>query len=338
MDAIDSNIILKRKLRNGDEMPAVGMGTFGSDRFGAEEVAGAVLGAGRFGYRLFDCASVYGNENLIGSVFKQFMSEGIRREEMFIMSKVWNDAHKPADVRKSIKQTLKDLNLDYLDMYFIHWPFRNFHAPGCSVASRNPDSHRYIHEEFMETWHTLETLQKDGYTRHLGTSNSTVAKLELLLKDACVLPSANEMELHPCFQQQELFDYCIQKSIQPVGFCPIGSPTRPDRDKTSEDDVDIQDPNVVELAQKYGVHPAIICLKWAVKRGQIPIPFSVKPHEYQSNLMVAAGDFLTDSELKLLEGSDKKCRLIKGQVFLWEGEDDWRALWDEDGKIKGGAR
>ncbi len=332
-DSIDPRQVPQRKLRGGDKMPGIGMGTFGSDRFSAEEVAAAVKGAAEVGFRLFDCASVYGNEHLIGKVFEEIMATGIKREELFITSKVWNDMHGKGDVLLSCAQTLKDLKLEYIDLYFVHWPFPNFHPKGAPIDYHNADARPYIHEEYMETWYQMERLVKAGYVRHIGTSNMTVPKLKLLVKDAKIMPSASEMELHPCFQQPELFSFCLDNGIQPIGFCPIGSPTRPDRDKTADDVIDIQDPVVVKIAKAHNVHPAVICIKWAVQRGQIPIPFSIYRNEYASNIKCAVEDLLTDEEMKELAGADKNCRLIKGQVFLWDGAKDWTDLWDMDGTI-----
>ena len=332
-DATDPKLVAQKTLRGGGKMPAVGMGTFGSDRFTAEQIAAAVKGGAEVGFRLFDCASVYGNEDLIGDVFREIMQSGIKREEMFITSKVWNDMHGKGDVLLSCAQSLKDLKLDYLDLYFIHWPFRNFHPKGAAPDYHNPNASPYIHEKYMETWRQMERLVKAGYVRHIGTSNMTIPKLKLLIRDAAIMPAVNEMELHPCFQQPELFDYCLKHGIQPIGFCPIGSPTRPDRDKTPDDAVDIEDPIVVKIAKAHNIHPALVCIKWAVQRGQVPIPFSVIRNEYASNIRCTVEDPLTDEEMKELEGADKNCRLIKGQVFLWDGAKGWEDLWDPDGEI-----
>jgi len=331
---INPKSVPKRTLSSGEQIPCIGMGTFGSDRFTAEQISAAVAGAIRSGYRLFDGASVYGNEELIGNVYKEALSEGtVKREELFITSKVWNDMHGKGNVLLSCAKTLKDLRLDYVDLYFVHWPFPNYHPPGCSVDSRSPDARPYIQEEFMETWYEMERLVKMGLVRYIGTSNMTIPKLKLVLRDCSIKPIANEMELHPCFQQPELYDFCIDNNIQPVGFCPIGSPTRPDRDKTDTDVADIQVPELVEIAKAHGVHPAVICLKWAVQRGQIPIPFSIYENEYVSNLRCTTEDPLSDKEMEILKGVDKNCRLIKGQVFLWENAKDWEDLWDLSGEI-----
>ena len=333
-DGVDPNKVPKRKLYTGAEIPGIGLGTFGSDRFSAEDIANAVKGAISVGYRHIDCASVYGNEDLIGDALQEVMAGGVKREELWISSKLWNDMHGQGDVLLSVAKTLKDLKLDYLDMYFVHWPFPNYHAPGVSVDSRDPHAVPYIHENFMKTWRQMERLVEMGLVRHIGTSNMTVPKLKLLLRDAKIKPACNQMELHPHFQQPELFKFVVDNGIVPIGFSPIGSPTRPDRDVTPEDTVDIQDPVIVKIAERLNVHPAVVCVKWAVQRGQVPIPFSIYRNEYLSNIQSTVTAPLTDEEMEEIAGIDKNCRLIKGQVFLWEGADDWEDLWDLDGEVK----
>lgn len=333
-NTIDPKKVPKVTLPTGEQIPCIGMGTFGSDRFSAEQIASAVAGAIRTGYRLFDCAAVYGNEDRIGTVFAQAFELGeVRREELFITSKVWNNMHGAGDVLLSLAKTLRDLRLETLDCYFVHWPFANYHAPGCDGDSRNPDSRPFDPARFLDTWRQMERLHDMGLVRHLGMSNMTIPKLEAVLPRCRVKPSLIEMELHPSFQQQALFDYCVSHGIRPVGYCPIGSPRRPDRDRTEEDVTDIELPEVVEIAKRHNVHPAIVCLKWAVQRGQIPIPFSVKEEQYALNLRCTVEDPLTAEEMAALAFADRDCRLIKGQVFLWPGASDWRDLWDEDGTI-----
>ncbi|MDF2987046.1 MAG: aldo/keto reductase [Eubacterium sp.] len=326
---INPGMVPQRILRSGDKMPGIGMGTFGSDRFSAEEIAATVKGAAETGYRLFDCASVYGNENMIGEVFGEIIQSGIKREELFITSKVWNDMHGKGDVLLSCAKTLKDLRLDYMDLYFVHWPFRNFHPKGAAPDYHNSDARPFSIEKYMETWYQMERLQKAGYVKNIGVSNMTIPKLKELMKYCTIMPAAHEMELHPCFQQQELFAFCVDKGILPIGYCPIGSPNRPERDKTAEDYSDTEEPVIVEIAKAHNVHPALICLKWAVQRGQTPIPFSVDRKKYVSNLRCVVEDPLAEEEMKKIEGVDKNCRLIKGQVFLWDGAKDWTELWDE---------
>lgn len=332
LEKIDTGKVPLRKLYNGDEVPGVGMGTFGSDRFTHDEIAHAVKGAIKTGYRHIDCASVYGNEKHIGNMLKGLFDEGvIKREELWINSKLWNDMHD--NVLEACKKSLNDLQLDYLDLYMVHWPFPNYHKPGARVDERDPDAKPYIHENFMKTWRQMEELVDKGLVRNIGTSNMTEAKLKLLLRDARIKPVTNEMELHPHFQQPEFFQFCLDNDIQPIGFAPIGSPTRPDRDKTEQDTVDIEDPVIKKIAKNHQVHPAVICIKWAVQRGQIPIPFSVYENEYHSNLKCATEDPLTEEEMAEIATIDKGCRLIKGQVFLWKDNQSWEDLWDMDGEI-----
>jgi diketogulonate reductase-like aldo/keto reductase len=159
----------------------------------------------------------------------------------------------------------------------------------------------------------------------------TIPKLKLVLRDARIRPAVNEMELHPHFQQPELFKFVLDNGMQPIGYCPIGSPGRPERDRTPEDTAPTEDPVILEIAQRHGVSPAAVCIKWAVERGQTPIPFSV--HHYRDNLECVTRDPLTEEEMRAIAALDRNCRLIKGQVFLWKDGQTWEALWDVNGEI-----
>ncbi|MGO9658003.1 MAG: aldo/keto reductase [Acidimicrobiales bacterium] len=321
-------MVPQRRLRSGALMPAIGLGTFGSDHVSADEVADAVSGAFEVGYRHFDCAAVYGNEGRIGQVL-----QGLPRQQIWVTSKLWNDKHSPQDVVPACQSSLADLRTGHLDMYLVHWPFPNYHPPRADVTSRSPNARPYVHDKFMETWAEMERLVDMGLVRHIGTSNMTVPKLELLLRDARIPPAVNEMELHPHFQQEGLFSFVRSRGIEPIGFCPIGSPARPVRDRSPDDTVDIEDPVLVEIARGHGVHPAVICVKWAVQRGQVPIPFSTNASHYTANLQAVVSDPLTDDEMWAIAGTDRDNRLIKGHVFLWKEGQSWEDLWDLDGKI-----
>ncbi len=329
---IDPAIVPKKKLYTGEEVPCVGMGTFGSDRFTPEQVSNAVAGAIRAGYRMFDCAACYGNEDQIGEVFQNAFKEGVvERKDLFIMTKVWNDMHRR--VEEACRKSIADLQCDYVDLYFIHWPFPNYHAPGCDVDSRNPDSKPFSVDEFMDTYRQCEALVEKGLIRYIGISNMTIPKLEACLPLMKIKPAACESEFHVCFQQKELYDYLVAHDIQPVGFMPLGSPQRPERDMMPEDVADLQTPVMKEIAAAHNCHPALIALKWAHQRGQIPIPFSVHEMEYTSNLKAMTEDPLSEEEMKKIETLECGNRLVKGQVFLWPGATDWHDLWDEDGVI-----
>ena len=317
-------------LNDGSKIPCLGMGTFGSDRCSAEEVAAAVAGGLRCGYRLFDCAACYGNEAQIGAEFRKAFDEGIvKREDLFIMSKVWNDMHR--NVAASCKKSIEDLQCDYLDMLFIHWPFPNYHAPFCDVDSRNPDSKPFSVEEFVDTYRQIEELVDQGLVKHIGISNMTIPKLDAVLGKLRIKPAACESEMHPCFQEQELLEYLNKQDILSIGYMPLGSPRRPERDIEPDDYVDMQMPELKEIAAAHGVHPAIICLKWALGRGVLPIPFSM--HNYEANLEATVTEKLTDEEMAVIATLERGNRLVKGHVFLWPGAKDWHDLWDEEGVI-----
>ena len=332
-DGIEPAHVPKRALCTGAQMPVVGLGTFGSDKYDGEQVAAAVIEAATLGYRHFDCASVYGNEAQIGKALELLRQGGIPREELWITSKVWNDSHGDGEVIASCQRSLKDLGLDYLDLYLVHWPFPNFHPKGCPGDYHNPKAKPYIHEAYMKVWAQMEELARMGLVRNIGTSNMTAAKMKLLLRDCSVRPAVNEMELHPHFQQKELYDFMSLNGIQPVGFCPLGSPSRPARDRTSTDTCDTADPVILKIADRLGVHPAVVCIMWAVKRGEVAIPFAVKRVQLLSNLAAAVNNPLTPDDMRAIARVDRNCRLIKGQVFLWREGLTWQALWDEDGVI-----
>ena len=285
-------------LYNGDKIPCIGMGTFGSDRVSSEEVAKAVSGGIKSGYRLFDCAACYGNEDKIGESFQEAFDAGtVKRNELFIMTKVWNDMHRK--VSESCKKSISDLKCGYIDMLFIHWPFPNYHAPFCDVDSRNPDSKPFSVDEFTDTYHQIEELVDEGLVRHIGISNMTIHKLEAVLGKLRIPPSACESEIHPTFQQRELCDYLKAHDILPIGYMPLD----------------------------HGCHPAIICIKWALQKGHLPIPFSI--HNYEANLEAALTEKLTDEEMSIIDELECGNRLVKGQVFLWPEASDWHDLWDE---------
>lgn len=327
--AVRPDSVPRFRLRDGETIPAIGLGTFGSDHYSPDQVSEAVYGALKAGYRLLDCAQVYGNEAEIGQVLRRAFDEGmVQRESLFITSKVWNDMHGPGDVLLALARTLRDLGLEAIDAYFVHWPFPNYHAPGCDGDSRNPDSRPFDAGEYIAVWRQMERLHDMGLVRHLGMSNMTVAKLEAVLPHCRIQPSLLELELHPSFQQRQLLAYCRQHQIQPMGFCPLGSPNRPERDRTCEDVNDMELPEVLEVARRHQIHPALVCLKWQVAIGALPIPFSSRPANYLANLRCVTEAPLTPEELAILEGAERGCRLIKGQVFLWPGAVDWREIWE----------
>ena len=174
-----------------------------------------------------------------------------------------------------------------------------------------------------------------GLTRHIGTSNMTIPKLRLLLRDARIKPAVNEMELHPHFQQPELFHFVRAHGIQPVAYSPLGSPGRPERDRMPDDTVDLEDPVIVEIAERLGVSPAWVAIRWSsAARPDTPFRFSINPRNYGTNLArPLRAHRLSDADMSAIASIDRNCRLIKGQVFLWKPDQHWEDLWDLNGVI-----
>lgn len=334
MKAIDISVIPKINLPGGESLPAIGMGTFGNDKYKPEEVSEAVFHAIELGYRFFDGAAAYGNEKEIGKVYERALRQGIvKRKDLFILSKLWNDMHGERDVLVAVSKTLKDLQLDYLDAYLVHWPLPNYHAPGAGADDRHPLARPFFIDEFMTAWRQMERLVDMGLVKYIGVSNMTIPKLKEMLPLCRIKPVFNEIEMHPAFQQCDIIEYCRENDIIPVAYSPLGSAERPARDKESADTSVMEMPELIEIAKKHQVHPALICIKWAVQRGYIAVPFSVKEVEYEGNLRCITEDPLTDEEMEQIRLADKNDRLIKAKVFLWPGAESWKNIWDLNGGI-----
>ncbi|MEM9520817.1 MAG: aldo/keto reductase [Actinomycetota bacterium] len=331
--SIDPSAVPTQELADGTRIPAIGLGTFGSDHIAPSRVATAVGHAISFGYRHVDTASVYGNEADIGAVLNRQLRRGVARDDLWISSKLWNDSHDPAQVARACETSLRDLGLEHLDAYLVHWPFSNHHRVGATVHDRATDARPFSPDRYLATWQAMESLVDRGLVRHIGTSNMTQPKFDAVLEQMRIRPAVNQMEIHPHHQQPALVRFLTAERIVPIGFCPIGSPARPARDRTPDDSSPTDDPVVVEIATRHGLHPATLCVAWACQRGHIPIPFSTTPANIEANLRAACSVTLDEAEMTAIASADQNCRLIKGQVFLWRDGQDWRDLWDVDGVI-----
>ena len=210
--------------KNNDKMPALGLGTWLSE---PGEVYDAVKTAIKEGYRHIDCASIYGNEKEVGQALKECMSDGtVTRSEMWITSKLWSNMHAKEDVVPAIKQSLKDLQLDYLDLYLIHW------AVALKKNSMYPQSANNLVSlneiPLTETWEGMEVAKNEGLTKHIGVSNFGKNNLNKLIVNAKLKPEMNQVECHPYFQQEDLFAFCKQHEIHLTAYSPLGSFGRPD--------------------------------------------------------------------------------------------------------------
>lgn len=309
------------KLRDGDLMPAVGLGTWQAEK---GVVAEAVYMAVKNGYRHVDCAAIYGNEKEVGEAFKRIFDEGIvKREELWVTSKLWCDRHERGEVIPALEETLADLGLDYLDLYLVHWPI----AFKKGVSFPEEPSVFFAPDEvpITETWAGMEDVKEAGMAKHVGVSNFSPARLENLVKVAerCG-PEVNQVECHPFLQQGELLKVCEKHGVILTGYSPLGSGKG-----GSGDAPDLfEDAVLKEVGEAHGVSAAQVALAWGVGRGCSVIPKSTDEGRQKQNL--AAGDVvLTDEEMGRIGAVDAGYRYIDGTFFCGEGSPysiDW--LWE----------
>lgn len=289
-------------------MPILGLGTWKST---PQEVGKAIEYALEFGYRHIDCAPIYLNQPEIGQTLKKVLDSGrVRREEIFVTSKLWNNAHAAKDVQRALKETLHDLQLDYLDLYLLHWGI----AISGGLGDEPLDENGVLitaNIPIRETWEAVEALVEKGLVKAIGVSNFTGAMLLDLLTYAKTIPAVNQIELHPYNAQSELVEFCQYKGIALTAYSPLG---RPGLAKSKGLPLLVEDPVVLEIAQSYRKSSAQILLRWAIQRKTIAIPKSTNPQNIKSNLDIF--DFeLTEQEMRLLSSLDRKLRYV--QAVKW---------------------
>ena len=313
------------RLDNGDQMPILGLGTWKSE---PNEVYEAVKAAVLLGYRHIDCAAAYGNEAEIGQALSECIQDGVvKRDELWITSKLWNDSHAAGDVQPALEKTLGDLRLDALDLYLMHWPIafrRGVAFPRSAGDLIGPDE-----LPISETWEGLEAAKDRGLCHHIGVSNFSVAKLESLLRTGRVKPAVNQIELHPYLQQPSMLDFCRDAGILVTAYSPLGSLDRPDMLKAEGEPNLLEDPIVLEIAETNGATPAQVLISWSIHRGVSVIPKSVDPARLKENL-VAAEVPLSEEDLRRIAELDRGRRYLGGEFFAMEGSPYTVAsLWDE---------
>jgi alcohol dehydrogenase (NADP+) len=310
---------------NGDDMPIIGLGTWKSD---PGEVYEAVKHALDVGYRHVDCAPIYGNEAEVGRGLAESFDEGVvSREDVWVTSKLWNDAHRPEDVEPAIKETLHDLQLDALDLYLVHWPVAL--TNGTDMPQSPGDFLSLDEVPLTETWEAVTELVDAGLAKHVGVSNFSIPKLQTLLDDADHAPEMNQVELHPYLQQTDLVDFCQVNDVHVTAYSPLGSRDRPEAIKREDEPVLMDDPTIHEVAERHDASPAQVLIAWAAHRNTAVIPKSVTPSHIDDNL-AAADVQLTADDVDAIAELDRSFRYVDGSLWTMEGSPYTLAgLWDE---------
>ena len=294
------------KLNTDYDMPMIGLGTW---RSGPGEVYQTVRWAIKLGYRHIDCAPIYGNEKEIGQALPDAVAEGdIKREELFIASKLWNDMHAPEDVLPALKQTLADLQQDYLDLYMIHWPVAQ--KKGVPMPHRAEDMVSLKDMPLDLTWAEIEKAQQQGLIRTAGVSNFGAKRLGELIEKAEITPAVNQVESHPLLQQNDLIEFCRKNMIAVTAYSPLGSQHDGDETDLFRNEI------IMEIAGRLNCTSAQVLLAWQLARGVSVIPKTVHEMRLKENFAASAVE-LDDEDMKKIASLDRGQRFIDGSSFAF---------------------
>jgi diketogulonate reductase-like aldo/keto reductase len=289
-------------LNNGVKMPGLGFGTFANE--GAKgETYDAVKCALKVGYRHLDCAWFYLNEGEVGQAVRDFLAENkdVKREDIFICTKVWNHLHEPEEVKWSFENSLKNFGLDYIDLFLVHWPIAAEKDEDYKPKI-GPDGKYVIKKDLTEnpepTWRAMEEIYASGKARAIGVSNWTVEGLKKLLSFAKVKPAVNQIEIHPFLPNEELVQFCKENDILPSAYSPLGSqnqvPTTGEKVRTNE--------TLNAVAERSGNTLAQVLLAWGLRRGYAVLPKSSTPSRIESNFQIPN---LSDEDFEAIQSVAK---------------------------------
>lgn len=306
---------MKYKTLNTDnQIPLIGLGTW---KAAPGEVYTAIRWALKLGYNHFDCAPIYGNQKEVGQAFHDAMEEdNLRRQDIFITSKLWNDSHQAKDVLPALHKTLEELQVEYLDLWLMHWPVAQ--KPGTAIPSGSDDMLSLKEVPLEETWAEMEKAYNQGLVKAIGTSNFGSEKLQLILDKGQISPAVNQVECHPYLQQNELLDFCNKNMIALTAYSPLGSGSR-SKDGNAESNNKsalLEDAVILNIAHKLNVSAAQVILAWQMQRGVIVIPKSANEARLQENLN-SLNLILDNQDMEQIARLDKEYRVIDGKAFAY---------------------
>lgn len=308
------------RLESGERLPVIGLGLW---KVAGAAALGLVEEAARCGYRHFDCACDYGNEAEVGTGLKKLLGDKIcRRDELWVTSKLWNTYHAAEHVRPACERSLRDLGLDYLDLYLIHFPIALEYVP---FEKRYPPAWFYDPDAsqpgmkparvpISETWQGMEELVQAGLVRNIGVCNFNIGLLRDMLSYAKIRPAVLQVEMHPYLTQEKLARFCRSEKIAVTAFSPLGAASYFSIGMATEGESVLNQPVIREAAACHGKTPAQVVLRWGVQRGTAVIPKTSRPERLRENLAIF--DFeLSASEMDAISALDRNRRFNDPGVF-----------------------
>lgn len=302
----------KVALNDGSQMPVIGLGTYQGNPLGKRldshvgQVQQAVMDALDIGYRHIDGALLYQNEEEVGAAVRAKIAQGVvKREDVYVCTKLWNNSHHPDAVERTCRKSLSNLGLDYIDLYLMHWP--TAFKDGDDLTPKGPDGKvLFSSVDILDTWRAMEQLVRQGLVRSIGVSNFNAAQLRRLMDNCEIKPVVNQVECHPYLSQKPLLELCQQLGVRVVAYSPFGSP----ESDWSLGKVDrlLDDRTIAEVGKKHDKTPGQVILRYLVQRGAVPIPKSVTKSRIQENFNIF--DFeLSAQDMSTLEALNKDRRM-----------------------------
>ncbi|XP_075711913.1 estradiol 17 beta-dehydrogenase 5-like [Rhinoderma darwinii] len=297
-------------LNDGHKMPVIGFGTYAPQQYPKKLAEDGVKVALEVGYRHIDCAFIYGNEVEVGQGIREKIADGtVKREDVFYTGKLWSTFHTPEKVRPALEKSLKDLQLDYMDLFIIHSPIEL--KPGDDLFPVDGNGKLIYHNtDLRDTWKALEECKDAGLVRSIGVSNLNKSQIELILNNPELKykPVCNQVECHIYLNQGKLLEFLKSHGIVLVAYSALGS-SRDEKWIVKDSPVLLEDPVLNSIAEKLGRTPAQVAMRFLLQRGIVVLAKSFTPTRIKLNFQVF--DFqLSDEEMKTLDGLNKNMRYI----------------------------